>query len=156
MGLSSGRPLIPSSNTPMVLGGGAGAEPGGKKPKSPFNKRQLDKFRLILLGKRRELLGDIDSMESEALKSDGGSLSSLPQHMADQGSDSYDQTLSLDLAAADRVLLREIDAALERIAERTFGLCEITGKPISNERLDELPWARYSIEAAREMERRGR
>lgn len=155
MGLGSGRPLIPSSDKPAAVGA-ASEEGDGKKPKSPFTKRQLDKYREVLISKRRDLLGDIDSMENEALKSDGGASSSLPQHMADQGSDSYDQTLSLDLAAADRILLREIDAALDRIAAKTYGVCERTGKPISKDRLDELPWARFSIEAAREMERRGR
>jgi len=154
MGLSSGRPLIPSSNAPAALGESEG--PDGKKVKSPFTKRQLDKYAEVLHRKRRELLGDIDSMENEALKSDGGASSSLPQHMADQGSDSYDQTLSLDLAAADRTLLKEIDAALDRIADKTYGICAQTGKPISKERLDELPWARFSIEAARAMERHGR
>lgn len=155
MGLGQGRPLIPSSNAPAGSGGAEDGA-GSKKPKSPFTKRQLEKYREILLRKRRELLGDIDSMENEALKSEGGASSNLPQHMADQGSDTYDQTLSLDLAAADRTLLREIDDALDRIASRTYGICEQTGKPINKERLDELPWARFSIEAAREMERRGR
>lgn len=154
MGLSSGRPLIPSSNAPTAIGESEG--PDGKKVKSPFTKRQLEKYAEVLHRKRRELLGDIDSMENEALKSDGGASSSLPQHMADQGSDSYDQTLSLDLAAADRTLLKEIDAALDRIADKTYGICAQTGKPISKERLDELPWARFSIEAARAMERHGR
>lgn len=155
MGLGSGRPLIPSGGArPVSASGGEGE--GQTKVKSPFTKRQLDRYREILLQKRRELLGDIDSMESEALKSESGSLSHLPQHMAEHGSEMYDQSLSLDLAAADRTLLREIDAALDRIAEKTYGVCEMTGKPISKERLAELPWARYSIEAAREMERRGR
>ncbi|MFG0260068.1 MAG: TraR/DksA family transcriptional regulator [Phycisphaerales bacterium JB041] len=154
MGLGSGRPLIPSSNAPVAAGEVVDAD--GKKVKSPFTKRQLEKYAEVLHHKRRELLGDIDSMENEALKSDGGASSSLPQHMADQGSDSYDQTLSLDLAAADRTLLKEIDAALDRIADKTYGICAQTGKPISKERLDELPWARFSIEAARAMERHGR
>lgn len=157
MGFGSGKPLIPSG---PALASAAEAEAEAaernKKPKSPFNKRQLDQYREILLAKRRDLLGDIGSMEHEALKSQSGSLSNLPQHMAEQGSETYEQSLSLDLAAADRGLLREIEAALDRITERTYGLCEHTGKPISKERLAELPWARYSIEAAREMERRAR
>ena len=62
------------------------------------------------------------------------------------------RNLSLNLAEADRVLIREIDAALERIADRTYGLCEMTNMPIKEARLKELPWARYSIEAARRME----
>lgn len=156
MGLGFGRPLIPSGpkSGPVASGGDDQTGDAGKKPKTPFTKRQLDRYQEILILKRRELLGDIDSMEHEALKSQSGSLSHLPQHMAEQGSETYEQSLSLDLAAADRVLLREIDAALQRIADRIYGLCERTGKAISKERLAELPWARYSIEAAREMERR--
>ncbi len=75
-----------------------------------------------------------------------------PQHMAEQGTDTYDQGLSLDLAAVDRNLLREIDDALKRIAEGYYGICERTGNPIKPERLQEIPWARYSIEAAREYQ----
>jgi RNA polymerase-binding transcription factor DksA len=93
-------------------------------------------------------------MEGEALQASSGSLSHLPQHTADQGSDAYDQSLSLGLAQVDRNLIKEIDDALLRIQKGTFGMCEITGKPINRERLDELPWTRYSIEGARERERR--
>lgn len=154
MGLGTGRPLIPSGPSSAPPSNDSHETGSSRKPKSPYTKRQLEKFREVLLAKRRDLLGDIDSMESEALKSQSGSLSHLPQHMAEQGSETYEQSLSLDLAAADRVLLREIEAALQRIEDRSYGLCERTGKPISKERLAELPWARYSIEAAREMERR--
>lgn len=125
-----------------------------KKAKTPFNKRELDRFKQILLEKRSELFGDMSQMESGALRSSSGGLSHTPQHFAEQGSDSYDQSLSLDLAAADRRLIVEIDAALQRIADKTFGICELTGKPIKKTRLEELPWARHSIEAARELERR--
>lgn len=156
MGVRGGKPLIQSGPKapPIVSEQPSGVDGSGKKPKSPFTKRQLDKYHEILIQKRRVLMGDIDSMENEALKSESGALSHLPQHMAEQGSEAYEQTLSLDLAATDRKLLIEVDAALDRIMARTFGLCEHTGKPISIERLAELPWARYSIEAAREMERR--
>jgi DnaK suppressor protein len=100
-------------------------------------------------------MGDMEQMESDALRSESGNLSHLPQHMADAGSDSYETSLSLDLAAADRRLIKEIDEALRRIENRTYGLCEHTGRPIGVARLAELPWARFSIEAARELERRG-
>ncbi|MFN0131126.1 MAG: TraR/DksA C4-type zinc finger protein [Phycisphaerales bacterium] len=125
-----------------------------KPKKSPFDKRELGKFRAILLRKRAELVGDVSTMESEALMGQSGSLSHLPQHMAEQGSDVAGQSLSLDLAAADRRLIKEIDDALRRIEDGTYGVCELTGKPIRAERLEELPWARYSIEAARALERR--
>lgn len=120
--------------------------------KSPFAKKELMQFREVLLIKRRELVGDVKSMETEALLGGGGSLSHLPQHMADQGTDTFDQSLALDLAATQRGLLREIDQALERIDNGTFGICELSGRAIDKERLLHTPWARYSIEAARQLE----
>lgn len=152
-GLPARKPLIPSgpsATRPVSLGDGA--DLAGKK--SPFNKKELARFKALLLAKRVELIGDVNNMENEALRSSAGSLSNLPQHMADQGSDAYDQSLALDLAAADRRLIKEIDDALQRIEDGTYGLCEITGQPIKIDRLDEIPWARHSIEAAREVERR--
>jgi len=147
------KPLIQSGPNAPSRSSHMGAD--GKKPrKTPFDKRELAKFRAILLRKRAELVGDVSTMETEALMGSSGSLSHLPQHMAEQGSDAYGQSLSLDLAAADRRLIKEIDDALKRIDDGTYGLCELTGKPIRAERLEELPWARYSIEAARELERR--
>ena len=148
------KPLIPSGPNATAATKTTAADPSAPK-KSPFNKRELTKFKSLLLIKRAEVFGDIEQMEADALRSSSGDLSHLPQHLADQGSDSYEQSLSLDLAAADRRLIKEIDDALARIDNRTYGVCERTGKPIRKTRLQELPWARYSIEAAREMERRG-
>jgi RNA polymerase-binding protein DksA len=157
-----GVPLIKpgSVRKPLIASGPNAPRPknlltgDGKPRKSPFDKRDLAKFKAILLRKRAELVGDVSTMENEALMGQSGSLSHLPQHMAEQGSDTYGQSLSLDLAAADRRLIKEIDDALKRIDDGTYGVCELTGKPIRAERLEELPWARYSIEAARELERR--
>ena len=152
------KPLIPSGPKaqairPLGAHGGEVAEVAKVESKCPFNKRELERYRQMLLRKRGELVGDISTMENEALRGQSGALSNSPNHMAEQGSEAYDQALSLDLAAADRKLIREIDDALVRITEGTYGLCQMTGKPIKAERLEELPWARYSIEAAREMER---
>jgi DnaK suppressor protein len=152
-GAPAPKPLI--SSGPKAAPPQAPLAAGTDKPvKSPLDKKTLESFRVILLHKRAELVGDVNTMETEALMSQSGALSHLPQHMAEQGSDAYGQSLSLDLAAADRRLIKEIDDALIRIQQNTFGVCELTGKPIKLERLNELPWARYSIEAARELERR--
>lgn len=152
------KPLIPSgphASPSRPLGAqGEAPETQVEAGKTPFSKKELDQFRAILLRKRAEVAGDIHTMESEALKGESGALSNLPQHLAEQGSETYEQTLALDLVAADRRLVKEIDDALKRISDGTYGLCELSGKPIKAERLQELPWARYSIEAARELERR--
>jgi RNA polymerase-binding transcription factor DksA len=126
-----------------------------KPKKSPFTPKQLEHYREVLLTKRAQLIGDVTALEQEALRGQSGGLSSMPQHLAEQGSDSADQTLSLNLAAADRKLIKEIDDALQRIADGTYGICELTGHKIAKERLDELPWTRHSIEGARLLERGG-
>ena len=73
----------------------------------------------------------------------------LPIHMADIGTDTFDQDFTLSLAENERQQLREIDQSLQRIADGTYGVCQMTGKPIPKARLDAKPWAKYTIEAAR-------
>lgn len=117
---------------------------------------ELEHFRDLLLAKRRELVGDMSSMEREALNRGGSSnLSNLPMHMADMGTDNYEQEFTLGLMEKDRNLLREINAALGKIQDGSYGICEGTGLPISKPRLEAQPWAKYSIEHARKLEQRG-
>lgn len=114
-------------------------------------------FRDVILAKRREIMGDMSSMEREALRSSGGTnLSNLPIHMADMGTDNYEQEFTLGLMEKDRKLLRDLNDALAKIQNGTYGICEGTGKPISKARLEAQPWARFSIEYARKMEGRHR
>ncbi len=124
-----------------------------KPLKTKLAKKQLNEFRTLLLRKRSELLGDLNSMEKQALQSTGGTISHMPIHMADIGTDTYDQDFILGLAETERQGLREIDEALQRIETRTFGSCQMTGKPIPKARLNAKPWAKYTIEAARKIER---
>ena len=128
-----------------------------RKNQAGLNARELEHFRDLLLAKRREILGDMSSMEREALRASGGSnLSTLPIHMADMGTDNYEQEFTLGLVETERKLLREINQALAKIQNGTYGICEGTGKPIAKARLEVQPWARFSIEYAKQLERRGR
>jgi RNA polymerase-binding protein DksA len=125
-----------------------------RKNQAGLNTRELEHFRDLLLAKRREIVGDMGQMEREALHSTSGSnLSNLPLHMADMGTDNYEQEFTLGLVEKDRNLLREINSALAKIMDGSYGICEGTGKPISKVRLEAQPWARFSIEHARQMER---
>jgi RNA polymerase-binding protein DksA len=124
-----------------------------KKNQVGFGHKELEHYRELLLAKRRELVGDMSQMEREALRSAGGNLSNLPLHMADMGTDNYEQEFTLGLVEKDRVLLREINQALAKLQDGTFGICEGTGKPIGKPRLEAQPWARFSIEYARQQER---
>jgi RNA polymerase-binding protein DksA len=128
-----------------------------RKNQAGLVSKELEHFRDLLLAKRRELVGDMSAMEREALRTSGGTnLSTLPIHMADMGTDNYEQEFTLGLVEKDRNLLKEINSALAKIMNGTFGLCEGTGKPIGMARLEAAPWAKFSIEWARKLERRGR
>ena len=134
--------------------GGVLSEDELRKVKTGLSKKDIEHYRALLLEKRGELLGDVDSLQSDA-KNDVGNLSNMPLHMADVGSDNYEQEFTLGLVEADRRLLREIDQALLRIKHGFYGVCLESGKPIARPRLDAQPWAKYCVEVAREMERRG-
>lgn len=121
--------------------------------KSPLSKKDLQHYRDLLLIRRAEILGDITSMSTEALRADASNLSNMPLHMADVGSDYYEQELTLGLVESERAIIQEINEALGRIADGTYGVCQKTGKRINKARLNAKPWAQYCIEAAREMER---
>ena len=113
-------------------------------------------FKQLLLEKRREILRNVNEFEDEALKKSRldatGDLSSMPIHMADIGTDNYEQEFALGLMDSERKLLRELDDALGRIEQGTYGICEGTGKPILKARLEAQPWARYCVEYARKLE----
>ncbi len=134
-------------------------EPLPELPKTRLTDEELEFFRQILLEKRRELMGDVATMEDQAMRgsdSAGGAGSSMPIHMADLGSDTWEQEFTLGLIEKERSLVREIDEALERIDQRTYGVCMATGRPITKARLKAKPWAKHCIEYERELEKRRR
>ena len=73
-------------------------------------------------------------------------------HMADAATDSFDRDLTLGLASFEQEALYEVDAALKRIDDGTYGVCELTGRHIPWKRLEAIPWTRFSIEAERQLE----
>ncbi|WP_432799220.1 TraR/DksA family transcriptional regulator [Poriferisphaera sp. WC338] len=124
-----------------------------KKIKCPLKKAELAEFREMLLEKRAEIVGDVQHMQSA--RDSAGNLSNMPLHMADVGTDNYEQEFTLGLMESERRLLIEIDDALRRMDLGIYGICVQSGKPIQTVRLEIKPWAKYSIEVARERERRG-
>ena len=127
------------------------------KVKSPLSRGELTGFRKMLLGKRRDLVGDMSGIEAQALHRNrqdiGGDLSNLPTHMADIGTDNYEQEFTLGLLESERQLLDEIDEALQRIENKTFGVCLGTGKSIGKARLKARPWAKFCIDYAKMLEK---
>ena len=129
---------------------------GRPSAKSRLTAEGLAEFRTMLLEKRAQLVGDVQQLQEETLKGSRqdstGDLSSMPIHMADLGSDNWDQEFNLVLIQNERNLLKEIDEALARIEDGTYGRCLATGRPITKARLRAKPWAKYCIEYARMME----
>lgn len=125
--------------------------------KSPLSKSELKEFRQMLLDKRRSLIGDMNGMESEALRTNrqenSGDLSLMPDHPANIATDNFEQEFTLGLLESERTLLKEINEALERIDGGTYGICLGTGQAIGKARLTARPWARYCIEYARMIEK---
>ena len=114
---------------------------------------EIEEFKRLLLAKRRELLGDVNHMEGETLQKTRSELSNMPFHMADMGTDNYEQEFTLGLVGSDRKVIIEISDALRRIDEGTFGICEGSGQPIPKKRLEAIPWARYCVEFAEKLEK---
>ena len=107
----------------------------------------------MLLAKRNEILDNVTSMEDEALHKQRGNSPNMPIHMADIGTDNFDQEFTLGLMDSERKLMKEIDEALQRIEGGTYGICEGSGKPIPKARLEAIPWARYCVEYAGLLEK---
>ncbi len=86
-------------------------------------------------------------------KDDAGDLSGYSQHMADAGTDTFDRDFALSMVSSEQDALTEIEAAIERIFSGKYGICEMTGQPIDNERLMAVPFTRYSVETQKQLEK---
>ncbi|MFO1523802.1 MAG: TraR/DksA C4-type zinc finger protein [Kiritimatiellia bacterium] len=122
-----------------------------------FTPKELESFRLLLLNTRDRMVDEISFLVGDNLnrsaRDAAGDLSHYSIHMADQGTDNFDREFALNLASGEQDLLYEIDEALARVQNKTYGMCEMTGLPIEKERLKAIPYARYCIAAQSEIER---
>jgi DnaK suppressor protein len=117
---------------------------------------ELVSFRHVLQTLRSRLRGDLDQMTDEALRRDmaggTGNLSNVPLHLADLGTDNYDQEFTLGLIENEQGTLELIDEALRRMERGEFGQCVECAEPISKPRLQAIPYARHCIRCARKLE----
>ncbi len=129
------------SSTLDILGGGA--TPARRPAKWSEHHKRLTQLREhFLRGK---------DAQSRSAKEEQSWFS---EHMADAATDSYDRDCALALLSSTQNALYEIEQALKRIKDGSFGICEITGKPIELERLRAIPWTRFSVEAQSQIEAR--
>jgi RNA polymerase-binding transcription factor DksA len=123
---------------------------------SVFKSEELGLIRETLQNLRSRLRGDLDQMTDEALRRDNaggtGNLSNVPLHMADLGTDNYDQEFTLGLIENEQGTLELINEALGRMEKGTYGHCAECDEPISKPRLQAIPYARHCIQCARKLE----
>lgn len=129
-------------------------EESRRLPKTHLAAKDLREFKALLLQKRAELCGDVERLSVGAFRkhSDSSDHANMPIHMADLGSDNWEQDFALDLIDNERSRVAQIDEALRRIEKKTYGICIATHKKISVARLRAKPWAKYCIEFARARE----
>ena len=121
-----------------------------------MDSKTLAEFREILEKERMRLLKDVQRNDKAIRhadgESEGGGGRAHSNHLADQGSDEAEYETTLLLSASQKGFLREIEEALQRIEDGTYGICEVTGEEINLERLRAIPTARLSVQAQEQME----
>jgi len=145
-----------AQNLRIAKKGATSMTPSSSMAESGLTAEELEGFHALLLQVRKQLLENVDHMQDEALRktrSDAsGDLSLMPIHMADIGTDNYEREFTIGLIENETETLKEIDAALERLENGAYGICEATHKPIGKKRLMAKPWARFTVEHKRSME----
>ncbi len=114
-------------------------------------KGEWAKYYQNLLELREQLLKQMSGLAKESAQEMAG----YSLHMADSGTDNFDRDFALSLLSSDQDAIYEIEEALKRIEKSTYGICELTGKPIPKARLEAIPWTRFTVQAQAQLEREG-
>jgi DnaK suppressor protein len=139
---------------------GAASDGSLEKPgRSDLSAEELKEFRKLLMDKQRAILGDVHGMTVEARGAsarEGEASAEPPVEPGAFPDDFNDRDLTMGLLENERLLLRDVNDALDRIERGTFGVCQATGRPIGKARLLARPWSKYCIEYARQVEKENR
>ena len=123
-----------------------------------LNKKELTEFKKIVLKRKEEILEGIQHISEDTLKKSqkeaSGDISGYTYHMADVATDTYDREFSLGLASNERKLLYELDDALKKIEDGTFGICEECKSLIARTRLKAVPYARLCVKCQEKKEKK--
>ena len=121
-----------------------------------LGKKEINEFRKLLIAKRKILEGDVSFMQDEALKgtlaNSAGELSHMPLHLADRGTDNYEQDFTLSLIESEEEEMRKIHEAIDRMDDGVFGVCERCENSIPLERLRVLPHAVLCVSCQSQVE----
>jgi DnaK suppressor protein len=116
-----------------------------------LKKADLARFKKRLEELRAQLTNSLKGSSEEVKKPD--EATGYSQHQADQGTDDFDRTISLEVTSREYGLLKQIDRALEKMDEGTYGICDITGEEIPIARLEAVPYATMTVKAQDQLEK---
>lgn len=126
--------------------------------KKKLLKKDLSNFKKLILKKKEDILDQIKHISEDTLKKSqkeaSGDISGYTFHMADVATDTYDREFSLGLVSNDREAIYELDDALKKIEEGTFGICESCKSSISKTRLKAVPYARLCLKCQEKKEKK--
>ena len=116
---------------------------------TPFSEEELAHFKQLLLDRRESAVEDIDAMREQLRDSreQAENDTAYSFHMADAGTDAMEREKLYLMIARQQKYVGYLDRALDRIENKTYGICKVTGKAISKERLEAVPHTEISIEA---------
>jgi len=125
--------------------------------KKSLTKKELEHFKKKLLSEKKKVLDEIGGLSETNLKhsisDQSGENSRYSYHLGDVASLSYDREFSMGLAERQQKYLEQVNEALQRIDEGTYGICKVTGEAIPIERLEEVPVAKYSVKGKEIVEK---
>ena len=128
------------------------------KLRKKLTKKELNEFKKIVLKRKEDVLDDIKHITEDTLKKSqkeaSGDISGYAYHMADVATDNYDREFSLGLASNERKVIYELDDALKKIEDGTFGICEDCKSLIAKIRLKAVPGARLCVKCQEKREKR--
>jgi DnaK suppressor protein len=116
-----------------------------------ISKKDIERLKKKLLEMKSQITSQAKSCAAEVKKPD--EATGYSQHQADQGSDDFDRQINLEVTTNEFQLLKQIDRALEKIQEGTYGICDITGEKIPLARLDAMPYANTTVKAQEMLEK---
>lgn len=125
--------------------------------KKKYNKKELLEFKKLILKKKDEIVDQINHISADTLKKSpkeaSGDISGYTYHMADIATDTYDREFSMSLASNDRALFYELEDALKKIEDGSYGTCEECKNAITKVRLKAIPYGRLCLKCQEKKEK---
>ncbi|KPK33104.1 MAG: molecular chaperone DnaK [Chlamydiae bacterium SM23_39] len=113
--------------------------------------KDLEKYKKRLIELKKQLIQSVQAAKDDVKSQE--KIKGYSQHQADEGTDDFGRMVSLALSNKESYVIRQIDRALEKIEEGTYGICDLTGEEIPIKRLNAIPYATVTVAAQEKLEK---